>query len=485
VLKPKNRLPVAAAALLIFLACLLAWMLRLQPSTSSPSTPTSALPYPGNPGEEERFAAAVQAQEYILYARTPDPEAAARKTVALRPLIEKAVQGTDIPPDVVSGIVFLESGGDPLIGLPTKAAGVGQFIRKVAKGYHLRVDPPGRVLRLLKLAHQGNAAALAKLRLVDQRYNPEVALPASAQYLQDHFKRLGGEMDIAVAAYHMGQGNLEHVVKEYCHGNAASPWRGSIGKTVRENHLTWTKILEEVSPGSHPKTYRALSRLKDSSWSYWYRVSCAQSLLREWQEHPDRFREKVERYKHPQPKRRYELAEESAWYGSQHRWENWDDLELAAGDAALVPVDHYDSFGFSVDKGLGNRAATARHRELIRMARPCMAGFLGYLGTNFRSQLHNPKASLRITALVRTDQYEAELTRKQGKNLFSSHSLGYAADIAIPATTQADIALKFLLNDLRLKRDICWVREKGQPHYHVCLSPEGAEKFRETFALMR
>gem|GEM_PF-4520133 len=456
-------------------------------TASAKGTPTT-IPYPGSPTNDERFEATVRSYENVLYAKIPDPVLAAKRVSALRPSIERACQGTDVDPDLVAALIFLESQGDPFAMAPGGAAGLGQFIRDTAKAYGLKLEEPKRIKRLRAMIKKGDAFAAKKLAKLDERFDGKKALAATVRYLQDHIESLGGKADFAFAAYHMGQGNVTKILRAYCYKNRQYPWTDSeetVGEMIARHNLSWSNVLADISPLRHPRTYEVLSSLKDDSPSYWYRVNCAKRLLDLWQEKPKLFAANVLRYQKPVPRRGYQLADESHWYGKADRWVDWSELEAAVEANDLVCLNELKTkrVGLVVDPKLGETVDKDK-RRLLCSARPELIALLGYIGSAVREESRSPEALLRVTSLVRNDDYTTQITGRTGERVFSTHSIGYGADIAVPNSENVKEALEFVLEELRHQGDIVWLLETKPPHYHVTLSPQGLERFKETYEVV-
>jgi len=86
---------------------------RLRPAGSLDYAKDDPLAYQS--GRDSRYEDAASAGEApILYSLSPGGvPATAQRVAQYRPLIDHAVQGSGLDPELVEGIVFLESGGTP------------------------------------------------------------------------------------------------------------------------------------------------------------------------------------------------------------------------------------------------------------------------------------------------------------------------------------------------------------------------------------
>lgn len=97
------------------------------------------------------------------------------KMEAYRPLIEQASQEYGVPANLLAGLLAQESRFNPQAKSPAGAMGIAQFMPQTAKDYG--IDP----------------------------YDPKQAIPASAKYLSNSYKKLGN-WDHSLASYNAGLG---------------------------------------------------------------------------------------------------------------------------------------------------------------------------------------------------------------------------------------------------------------------------------------
>jgi membrane-bound lytic murein transglycosylase D len=128
-----------------------------------------------------------------------------------RETMRKALRRRSLPEDLV-WVAMVESGFDTTARSAAGAAGLWQFMAETAKIYGLAID-----------------------RWVDQRYSPNLATGAAADFLGDLHRRFGS-WELALAAYNMGHAGLASVVKRY---NTNDFW--SLART--EGTLPWETTL--------------------------------------------------------------------------------------------------------------------------------------------------------------------------------------------------------------------------------------------------
>src|SRR5215207_3065878 len=163
---------------------------------------------------------------HALYAKSPGGVvAAARRTSRYRSQVEAAAPAAGVDPDMLEAIVLLESAGrdgavadSKLVG----AVGLTQILAETGRNLlQMRVDPAAarRLSRRIDRAERrgdspGADRLRARRRKVDERFDPLRSLQATARYLTFARERLGRE-DFAIAAYHMGVGNLQQAIADF------------------------------------------------------------------------------------------------------------------------------------------------------------------------------------------------------------------------------------------------------------------------------
>jgi hypothetical protein len=255
-----------------------------------PPLPLPGIGRPAPPGDPfaykasragEFTARATAGNAHVLFAKSPGGVmATAARVNRFHSLIESAAAGTGVDPSTLEGIVFLESAGDPQAiagGDPANAAGLTQIVASTGQallGMHINLAVSrmltGRIARALS---EGNAAAVARFERAraraDTRFNPRRALAATVRYLK-LAERNFGRLDLAVASYHMGIGNLTSVLQAYDGGRA----------------VPYVQLFFDTAPDHHPAAYRILSGFGDDSWTYLWRVLAAEQIMRLYRTDP-------------------------------------------------------------------------------------------------------------------------------------------------------------------------------------------------------
>src|SRR3954447_11706788 len=223
--------------------------------------------------ELERRAAAGLA--HVIYAKSPGGAiVSAVRTATWRPQVERAAKRGGIDPDVLEAIVLLESAGRPeaqasndldgAVGLTQILAETGQNLL----GMRIDVRASTRLTRRINRGHRV-AARLRARRRVDERFDPVKSLAATVRYLRIARQRLG-RTDLAIAAYHMGIGNMQTAL-------------GAYGK----RDIPYARLFFDSTPLRHAKAYRILAALGDDSSTYLWRVMAARQIMRLYREDPD------------------------------------------------------------------------------------------------------------------------------------------------------------------------------------------------------
>ncbi len=224
---------------------------------------------------------AIAGEAHVLFTKSPGGVGAtAQRVAAFRGRIDTAVAGSGIDPAAVEGIVFLESAGDPNViagADPANAAGLTQIVASTGTsllGMHINLAASRSLTkRINSAASLGEAGLVARLEAarakVDPRFDPRQALAATVRYLklaERHF----GRLDLAVASYHMGIGNLTSVLSAY-DGGAAVPY---------------VKLFFDTAPDHNARAYGLLSNFGDDSWTYLWRVLAAEQIMRLYRSAP-------------------------------------------------------------------------------------------------------------------------------------------------------------------------------------------------------
>ncbi len=438
---------------------------------------TDPLSYvPGDDEELERAAAFGLAQP--LYAKSPGGVvAAAERTAAYRPLVEEAVAGTAIDPDILEAIVFLESGGRPDViagSDPARASGLTQILAETAQSFlGMDVDLAAsrrltaRISAAVRRGEVEQARALREeRRRVDSRFDPAQALAGAVRYLTTARERVGAD-DLAVVSYHMGIGNLTNVLRAY----AGVGSEVAVPDLVRERDLTWARVFFDTGPGHHVQANRLLSRLGDDSPTYYWRVLAAREIMRLWRDDPAALRELASLHT-------AKASAEEALHPAADtvRFADASDLERAWESRLLQPLpDEPERLGFSVDETMGELAPRlGRKPGLYRGLRSEALATLTYMAARVRA-LSGATSPLEVTSTVRDEAYQSLLraSNPEATGGYSLHTTGFSFDIRRRYQSPAQArAFQHVLDMLSARGLIAWVREPAA--IHVTVSSQAA-----------
>jgi hypothetical protein len=383
---------------------------------------------PDREGEFESRAAA--GHSHVIYVKSPGGiVATARRVERWRDQVEEAAGEAGVDPDLIEGMVLLESAGRPDARASNDlegAAGLTQILAETATGLlgmQVDVRQSERLTRKLGRARGPREAARiqAQRARVDERFDPEKALAATGRYLKLAMDEFGRE-DLAVVSYHMGIGNLQQVLGAYADDDAS-----------------YTQLYFDVSPDRHPRAYGLLAGLGDDSKTYYWRVLASREVMRL---HRDD-RAKLAR-----------LAGLQAGAASgelvlhppdrTHAFQTAEDVDAAYQDGELRPFpDEPARYGL--------RPATAGG------LRPEAFGLAAYIGKGVRN-VSGTRAALTVTRTVRPND--------------GIHATGFAFDIrrSYRSGRQA-AAFQFMLDRLQALNLIAWTRDADT--IHITASSEG------------
>lgn len=391
-------------------------------------------PWAYEPEREDDFAArAAAGHGHVVYVKSPGGiVATARRVERWRPQVEEAAKEAGVDPDLIEGMVLLESAGRPDARASDDlegAVGLTQILAETATGLlgmQVDVDQSERLLRKLGRARGPTQAARIRERLarVDERFDPDKALAATGRYLKLAKDELGRE-DLAVVSYHMGIGNLQQVLGAY-----------------GDDDASYAQLYFDASPDREPRAYRLLAGLGDDSKTYLWRVLASREIMRLYREN----RGELERLA---ALHRASGSGELALHppGDSDAFGSLDDVDAALQGGVLRPVPNEPA-------RYGLRPASA---AAGRGLRPEAFALAAYIGEGVRN-ISGTKAPLEVTRTVRPGD--------------GVHATGFAFDISRDYANGAQAeAFQFMLDRLQALNLIAWTR--GGDTIHVTASSEG------------
>jgi transglycosylase-like protein with SLT domain len=276
----RARLVVALAALILVVAIIISGLggggLPRPPAPTVADSAGPGDPFAYRSSQEAEFVSrATAGNARPLYVLSPGGVVAtARRVTAFRGAINRATAGSGIDPALVEGLVFLESAGRPqaIAGSdPVGAAGLTQILAATAQsllGMHVDLAASRRLTREIDAvaggARRGHLGRLlARRAAIDDRFNVNKELAATVRYLKIAEAQFG-RPDLAIESYHMGIGNLHHVLDAYDGGRA----------------VPYAQLYFDSAPTRHAAAYGLLASFGDDSWTYYWRVLAAVRIMK-------------------------------------------------------------------------------------------------------------------------------------------------------------------------------------------------------------
>lgn len=425
--------------------------------------PTFIDPFGYRTDQREQFERrAARGLSHVLYARAlGGAEATARRVARYRKLVEQAGEDADVDPDLIEALVFLESGGYPTIvaggGDLDAAVGLTQIVAETGQSLlRMRVDPDAaarltrRIHREERRGHRRKAQQLrAQRRRVDQRFDPARSLAATARYLRFARGKLGDRVDLALASYHMGVGNLTDALDDYDEGRA----------------VPYAQLYFDSTPTRHRAAYRRLADFDDESSTYWFKLLAAREIMRLHREDPERLRRtaRAQLAKNSAEELLHPPGETEHFATPAQLRDAWDGGKLRALPNAPGRL------GLRRDRQMGELARLVRQRSgLYRGLRPEALAMAVYIGASVRAQ--SDEQALTITSTVRDQAYQRALGRRnrEATHAYSLHTTGYAFDVSRRYDSRGQaLAFQFVLDRLQALDLIAWVREPTAIHVTV------------------
>jgi hypothetical protein len=446
---------------------------------------------------------------HVLYAKSPGGVlATAQRVSRFRGRIEHAAAKAGVDPDELEGLVFLESAGRPRAvagGYPEGAVGLTQILAETGQDLlKMKVDVPGSRRLLTQIAAQrrglardtrvrdgirARARARGRIRIatarqlvrlnrsipqreatirrliarrphVDERLDPVKSLAATGRYLQVG-RLVFGTPELALVSYHMGLGNLTHVIRAYT-GDS----RTAVGKQVQRDHITYARLYFDSTPLRHARAQRMLSNLGDDSETYLWRVRAAEDIMHLWRTN----RAELQRMTTLETNKN--SAEEVLHPRDQTKvYANPDEIRSAVTDGILVRfAGEPGRRGYARSKTMGEQAGKLHEKRSVYAAlRPEALAGLRYLAAGVRS-ISKSRAPLLVTSTIRDREYQKLLieTNSEATRKYSLHTTGFAFDIRRSYASKAQaLAFQYMLDRLTSLGLIAWVREPAAIHVTV------------------
>ncbi len=415
------------------------------PGIGRPARPGDPFAYiPGRQTEFERRA--VAGSDQVLFAKSPGGVVAtAGRMARYRGLIDSVTTGTGVDPNVLEGIVFLESAGNPnaIAGRdPVAAAGLTQILAQTGQallGMHVDLRQSRALTAKIDAAYAaGDASAVARLQArrakVDDRFDPRKALAATVRYLKLAGARFG-RSDLAVESYHMGIGNLQQVIDRYDGGRA----------------VPYSQLFFDTALDHHVAAYELLHSFSDDSRLYYWRVLGAAQIMRLYRTSPAALVQ-LSGLETTSP------AGADALHppGATQSFASPEELRRAYATRQVLPLpSNPGALGLAYDPTMGSLARRfGQPVALYRGLRAPALDLLIELAARVRT-LSGVSAPLRVMSTVADRQYLNLLPLPPAP--LTSTGYSFAIQRRYASRRQAD-ALQAMLDELQALDLIAWVR---------------------------
>ncbi|MBE2316868.1 lytic transglycosylase domain-containing protein [Solirubrobacter sp. CPCC 204708] len=221
----------------------------------------------------------------VLYTRSPGGAAETAARVArFREPVEAAAREAGVNPDLLEGLVFLESAGRPDVLAPggiESAAGLTQILAETGQNLldmDIDLERSRSYTRRLETAQREangpRIRALTRARArVDDRFDPAKALAGTARYLKLALAEFDGREDLALVSYHMGMGNLNNVLEAF--GGGPRPY---------------VELYFDSNPRRHRAAHDLLVGFGDDSSNYYWKLLAARDVMRAHRQDPEALR---------------------------------------------------------------------------------------------------------------------------------------------------------------------------------------------------
>ena len=391
--------------------------------------------------------------------------------------IERAARHYEIDPMVLAGMIFIESYGDPLAKSPTGPAGIAQLTKGSARELGLSTGKKVRIgsKAVKKTRWVGTGKTRRKVvqtvqqpvyKTVDERYIPERAIMAMARRVSSRRAWLGGNVDFAIAEYHMGAGRMAKLLSAYF-GRTMKV--SEVPAQMRASDVTYSELYWTNTPYFRPAVYEALDDLNrvDYSPTYYFRVQQAMRLLNVYRRSPEAYKQLASAY---QGRFGWPVLPSAQWSFVRTPLSDALPTPMAAG---TLHQDISERFVLMPDIAslFGVRAAAA---ELS--AERSTIGSALFLAHHLKRLQGERYTGFEITRML------AHGDEREDDESFPLHGLGWAFDVpslGLSKTDQRD--LKFILTDLRQAGLLAYVEDGRLPTFHVVRHPDHAARFEQFY----
>ena len=379
--------------------------------------------------------------------------------------IQIAADRNNLDPMVLAGMIFIESFGDPLAKSPTGPAGIAQLTKASAKEMGLIVGKKtlvgSREVTKTRTVGKGTkkrtiveTRQVPVYKVVDERYVPERAIMAMASRVNNRRSWLGGQVDFAIAEYHMGAGRMNKLLSAYFGRKINAKDMPSV---MRAGGLSYPDLFWSNTPYFRPDVYKQIEQLNrvDFSPTYYFRVRQAMRLLEIYKRSPSEYAALASNYRGQTPQTLVSNPQQSAAGTSgaeQPAMRQVKDMASEVGQRIVELPVVASQFGVRVGP-IVDTTATAERSTI---------GCLLFVARQLE-QLQGKKYK----------GFDAALPVQ---------SLGFAFDLPRkPLSKDAVRDLNFILTDLRFAGLLAFAEEKKPQGFHVVRHPDHAGSFEQFY----
>jgi hypothetical protein len=403
--------------------------------------------------------------------------------------IQRAAAQYDLDPMVLAGMIFIESYGDPLAKSPTGPAGIAQMTKSSAKEMGLVVNRKIRtgtrdVTRTRTVGKGKNRRTITETRqepvyrIVDERYDADLAIMAMARRVSSRRAWLGGKLDFAVAEYHMGAGRMVKLLAAYFGRKIGA---ADMSATMSSASLSYSELFWTNTPYFRPQVYKQIEELTrvDFSPTYYFRVQQAVKLLNVYRRSPAEYGALVAGFRArpgesvaSNPMWSFASEEDTARFALRRA----KDVEAELGQRIVQLPTVAAQFGIRAGK----------KEEPLPAAERSTIGCLFFVARQLEALEGTKYKGLQTGTLVQALEGQ---TRSADRKLEPSadgvlrmHTLGWAFDVPRgPMSKDAVRDLTFVLNDLRFAGLLAFVEADKPKAFHVVRHPDYAASFEQIY----
>jgi len=360
---------------------------------------------------------------YYFFAKNPQGEQAINEqcfaiTHDYWSLIQGSAQKYDIDPYLVAGVILLESWWDPKAHSIAWAKWLMQMLRGTAQQYGWYYRRKGK--------------------LTDKRIDPEWSITTWCKHLSYLYKKFDS-WSLAVAAYHMGEGNIERKLQKIYYQETGTELKSM---DTLYNDVPPTAVIDFL-----------FSR-KDDTFGYYAKVCNAKTIIHMYQEDCRLFDQYVSMYKDIDYDLRWIVAENVVF---THEPINSDaDIQDAIAVKTMCLVDDHNFL--------------CQTWETENAFHPSVQSVITLIDTLVQFPFI-------LSYWTISDEYYNQLdSLTQVDKRHDTHRTGYVFDISsTELSSQEKNIMMYVLTILRYKGVLLWCREHkntDREHYHVAVLPD-------------